>query len=124
MNRLPRVPCGSVGLPEEGIKHIEKEADLFYKYASEHTTKKVVSVNSNTLIKANTTLPLQIQSDVRLGDRVGIVTNESPVPFGMQGTVVAVKGKKVDIVLDTETIGGTDMGKMYGAAVKTGEREN
>jgi hypothetical protein len=111
VSKLPRVPIGSIGLPKEGIKEIEQEATKFAKYAAGTSKLVVYSANPTDLIKPAPSLPLKMQSQVRLGDRIMVATSQSQVPFGYQGTVVAVKVNMVDIILDVETIGGTDLDK-------------
>ena len=48
-----------------------------------------------------------------LGDRVIIAANDRPVPFGEQGTIVTIVGDLLDIILDKEWIGATDLGGRF-----------
>lgn len=44
-----------------------------------------------------------------LGDRAVVAVDGGPIPFGTPGTVVAIKGESVDIILDYECVGGTHL---------------
>jgi hypothetical protein len=57
-------------------------------------------------------LPLALfdQMPYSLGDRVIIVANDRPVPFGEQGTVVTIVGEFLDIILDNVWIGADNLG--------------
>ncbi len=50
-----------------------------------------------------------LEFDYTLGDRVVSYADAGLVPFGLRGTVVAVLEGEVDVVFDSEFIGGTNL---------------
>ena len=50
--------------------------------------------------------PIPFTADFALGDRVVYALDNTPVPFGHRGTVVAAKGSTLDVVFDEDFIGG------------------
>eukprot|EP01133_Synstelium_polycarpum_P014163 gene14163-16692_t len=44
-----------------------------------------------------------------LGDRVVTILDKGNIPFGLYGTVVSIQDQKVDIILDEECFGGTNL---------------
>ena len=109
---LPRVPCGSKTLSPEGIKKIEESSNKFVEFSLQQTTKRTITgVKPSFLLAPLPSLPDNLASFVDLGDRVLIATRDSPIPFGAQATVVAIKGNYVDVVLDLPNIAATSLGK-------------
>lgn len=51
--------------------------------------------------------PIPFTADFALGDRVVNALDNTPIPFGLRGTIVSVKGKTLDVVFDEDFVGGS-----------------
>lgn len=49
---------------------------------------------------------LPFNAHFSLGDRVVNALDNTPVPFGLRGTVVASKGSTIDVLFDSDFVGG------------------
>lgn len=110
----PRVPAGSQSLTNEAIKLVEEEGTRYGTYLEKSKKTKVLSnVEPNLLLRASPSLAPHLFNKDRyfLGDRVAVASDIGPIPFGAQGTLIAIRGEIADVIFDMEFIGGTSLNK-------------
>ncbi len=116
---MPRVPVGSQSLTQEAIHLVEQEATRYSTYAEKNfnKTKVLSNIDASLLLRPSFCLPAQMLNSKSmryfLGDRVAVVSDLGPIPFGSQGTIISIRGDVADIILDKEYIGGTSLNKWY-----------
>lgn len=85
----------------EGIKQVQGTVDKLGASAN----KVLSNVSPSDVVTARDD-PLPFIVQFNLGDRVVYALDNTPVPFGLRGTVVASKGKTLDVLFDSDFVGG------------------
>lgn len=98
---IPKVPCGCESMTPEGIKQVQGTVDKLGASAN----KVLSNVSPSDVVTARDD-PLPFIVQFNLGDRVVYALDNTPVPFGLRGTVVASKGKTLDVLFDSDFVGG------------------
>lgn len=114
-----RVAVGTVGLDRVVIKKLEGQLDA---WAAKHPEPVNPMTRPFTIPRTQAYSPLPPlevlhknnidavgRANFRLGERAVFVLNSGAVPFGSMGTIVTVSKTHVELLLDTPSVGGTDL---------------
>eukprot|EP01124_Arcella_intermedia_P026187 TRINITY_DN4857_c0_g2_i7.p1 TRINITY_DN4857_c0_g2~~TRINITY_DN4857_c0_g2_i7.p1 ORF type:complete len:1567 (-),score=298.85 TRINITY_DN4857_c0_g2_i7:43-4743(-) len=128
-SNLPRVVCGSSAFPPDVVNKLEKNINEWVE-EEKKILKDLLDKHGSPLIKlvpatflltplndfsshANMTEENELESNsygnFSLGDRVVHLRGFGSTPFGARGTVVAIKGNFVEVLMDKPCIGGLDL---------------
>jgi len=116
VTHLKLVPCSRISLSREAIQAVERGNNAFHKKntASAQTVKLLKGVKPSLLLKPMTQICAPRASTFSLGDRVINVREDTAVPFGLRGTIVGFHDHLVEVVLDAQVLGASNLDGVCG----------
>lgn len=111
------VPCSRISLSRQAIQAIERGNDAFHKKNTESSQNVQVlrQVKPSLVIKPMTQICAPRATTFSLGDRVINVRLDNSIPFGLRGTVVGFQDHMLELVMDAQVLGASNLDGVCGA---------